>query len=365
MTPCTETGPRILAVLTVRNEGPFLIDWLAHHRAAGITDVLAMSNDCDDGTDAMLDRLQALGWLVHLPNPGPHPRGPQWSALALADRHRAQIPADWIISLDIDEFTNVHVGTHRLPDLIARLPGATAIALGWKLFGNDGIIGPLAAPVPDSFRMCAPSVMGWPWRAAQFKTLFRNDGSYGRLGVHRPRQPADDRMGAQAWFDGAGRRLPAQIHRKGVFLPPGLDRHTLAQLNHYPLGSALDYILKCDRGRANREAPALDMAYWVERNFNSQRDDTIEALGPARRALAGGLRADPALVALEQAALAWRARRTAQLLRQDEWRDHLVRLLIAGPTRPLDGTRAAFVARLFTSLEQTPPIDEIGKTQHN
>ena len=92
MTPCTETGPRILAVLTVRNEGPFLIDWLAHHRAAGITDVLAMSNDCDDGTDAMLDRLQALGWLVHLPNPGPHPRGPQWSALALADRHRAQIP---------------------------------------------------------------------------------------------------------------------------------------------------------------------------------------------------------------------------------------------------------------------------------
>ena len=64
-----------------------------------MTDVIAVSNDCDDGTDAMLDRLQAMGWVTHLRNPGPHPKGPQWSALALADRERRTIPADWIIGL--------------------------------------------------------------------------------------------------------------------------------------------------------------------------------------------------------------------------------------------------------------------------
>ncbi len=52
---------RAVAVLTVRNEGSFLIEWLAHHRACGFSDFLVFSNDCTDGTDLMLDRLAALG----------------------------------------------------------------------------------------------------------------------------------------------------------------------------------------------------------------------------------------------------------------------------------------------------------------
>ena len=78
---------RSLAILTVRNEGAFLLEWLAHHRLTGFTDFLVLSNDCTDGTAAMLDRLAAMGLLTHLPNPAPHPKGPQWRALALADAH--------------------------------------------------------------------------------------------------------------------------------------------------------------------------------------------------------------------------------------------------------------------------------------
>ncbi len=365
MPPPTDAAPRILAILTVRNEGPFLIDWLAHHRAAGITDVLALSNDCADGTDRILDRLQAMGRICHVPNPGPHPKGPQWAALALAERHPLRATADWILVLDIDEFVNVHVGGHRLPDLIAHLPQATAIPLSWRLFGNDGVLGPLETPLPDSFRLAAPAVLPWPWRAAQFKTLFRNNGCYARLGVHRPRQPDPAQMAAQVWFDGAGRRLPPRVHRQGTFLTPGVDRLTLAQLNHYPLGSVLDYLVKCDRGRANRDAPPLDLSYWVERNFAAVRDDSIETLGPARRALAEELRSDPTLLALETAARDWRKARIAWLLRQETWRDHLVRLLMTGPSHPLAGGDAAFVARLFATSEQPPPIAKIHPQTYN
>ena len=48
---------RALAILCVKNEGAFLLEWLAHHRATGFTDFLVFSNDCSDGTDLMLDRL--------------------------------------------------------------------------------------------------------------------------------------------------------------------------------------------------------------------------------------------------------------------------------------------------------------------
>ena len=48
---------RATALRGVKNEGAFLVEWLAHHRACGFSDFLVYSNDCSDGTDLMLDRL--------------------------------------------------------------------------------------------------------------------------------------------------------------------------------------------------------------------------------------------------------------------------------------------------------------------
>ncbi len=61
----------ITAVLCVRNEAAFLLDWLAWHRSVGVTDFVVVSNECEDGTDTMLDRLAALGWLTHIRNAPP------------------------------------------------------------------------------------------------------------------------------------------------------------------------------------------------------------------------------------------------------------------------------------------------------
>ena len=71
---------RFLAITTVKNEAAFVLEWLAHHRAVGFTDFLVFSNDCTDGTDALLDRLAELGHLTHVRNPGPWPEGPQWAS---------------------------------------------------------------------------------------------------------------------------------------------------------------------------------------------------------------------------------------------------------------------------------------------
>ncbi len=45
----------------MRNEGPYILEWLAHHRAIGVRDALIYSNDCDDGSDALLDLLAGAG----------------------------------------------------------------------------------------------------------------------------------------------------------------------------------------------------------------------------------------------------------------------------------------------------------------
>ena len=331
-------GVKITAVLCVRNEAAFLLEWLAHHRACGITDFLVFSNDCDDGTDALLDRLEGLGWLAHLRNPGPHGEGPQWAALKQADRHPLVTKADWVLPLDIDEFVNVHVGDRTIPALLAALPHATAITLTWRLFGNAGVVEYADAAVTETFTRAAPHVLHWPWRAHLFKTLVRNDCSYGKLGVHRPRAPVAEQLAGQRWFDGSGRRLPAAFHRGRIFSDVGRDSHGLVQLNHYPLGAVQSFLLKRDRGRAVHADGGLDAGYWLERNFCDEEDRSI--LGLESRGLRHALQADAVLGALHQDAVAWRHARFRSLMQQDVWRSLYGQLLMSAPTRVLSKAEA-------------------------
>lgn len=324
---------RITAVLCVRNEGAFLLEWLAHHRTVGITDFLVFSNDCDDGTDAILDRLATMGWLTHIRNPGPHPEGPQWAALKQADRHPLVRNADWILPLDIDEFVNVHVGNRTIPALFSEVPEATAITLTWRLFGNAGVVAYRDDPVTETFTLAAPRVLHWPWRAQLFKTLVKNDGSYGKLGVHRPRAPVAGRMAAQRWFDGSGRALPATFHKGRVFSDLGRDNTALVQLNHYPLCAAESFVLKRDRGRAVHADSGLDLGYWVERNLGVEVDRTI--LNLPSSALRADLLDDADLGRLHRAAVAWRHARFRHLMKDDTWRSFFGQVLMASPSRVL------------------------------
>jgi Glycosyl transferase family 2 len=329
---------KITAVLTVRNEGAFLLEWLAHHRACGVTDVLVFSNDCEDGTDTMLDRLSEMGWLTHLPNPGPHPEGPQWAALKRADKHPLVTWADWLLPLDIDEFVNVHVGDRTIPALLAAVPEATAITLTWRLFGNAGVVAIADRPVTESFTLAAPNLLHWPWRAQLFKTLVRNDGSYGKLGVHRPRAPSADRMQDQRWFDGSGRALPDAFRQKRIFSDVGRDNCRLVQLNHYPLGSMEGFLVKADRGRGVHAGAALGIGYWAERNFSSVEDRSV--LGLDGKSLRLALLSDPVLGALHEAAVSWRQARFRDLMRQDDWRTLFGQLLLTPPARVLSQAEA-------------------------
>ncbi len=332
---------RALIILTVKNEASFLLEWLAHHRACGFTDVLVFSNDCSDGTDLMLDRLQEIGLVTHVRNSGRHDEGPQWAALKAADQHPMTKAADWVMFADVDEFVNIHVGDHTLPALLQALPEADAVALTWRMFGNAGVVAFQDRPVTEIFTRAAPLTLGWPWRAQMFKTLFRNDGIFRKLGVHRPRNPADNpRWPARnpRWFDGSGRAMPPGNR---LFSDYRQDNYQLVQLNHYALGSMEGYLVKCDRGRANRAASAFDIGYWVERNLCDVPDTSIGALNSS--ALRATCHADPILGPMHQQGVQWRRTRFATLMTEEPWRALFGHLLMSRPSRALSPAEAALI----------------------
>lgn len=321
---------RVLAILCVKDEASFLLEWLAHHRAVGFTDFLVFSNDCSDGTDAILDRLAELGLVMHIRN-APHERGPQWAALKAAERHPLFKAADWAMVLDVDEFLNIHCGDRRIPALLAALTSATAIPVAWRMFGNAGVVALPDAPVTETFTAAAADPLDWPWRAVMFKTLFRVSEGV-KLGVHRPK-------GAFVWFDGAGRPLPAGPQR--IFAGLGTRNYTLAQLNHYALGSMEGYLVKAARGRANRDASAFDLGYWVERNLNHAEDRSILSLDSSKER--EGLLADPVLGKLHAEAQAWRKAKFLELMQDEAWRSLFGRLLMTPPSRALTAAEARLV----------------------
>jgi len=333
-----------LVITTVRNEGAFLLEWLAHHRAVGVDHFVVFSNDCDDGTDRMLDHLATLGWLTHMRNDGPYDQGGiQFTALKRAAKLDVVRSAKWILVMDVDEFVNIHTGDGTFSALHDALPDATAITLTWRLFGNSEQVHYQDRPVTELFEHAAPDILHWPWRAAMFKTLYANDGTYEKPGIHRPRAPDADRIKDARWYDGHGRALDPQFRTKRVFSNFGQPNYGLVQLNHYPLGAMESYIVKVDRGRVNRQDNTMGADYWVERNFNTVRDTSIRRYDDARNAALTQLRADETLAALHERAVAWRKARFETLMTQEPYRALFGRLLMTPPARAIAPEAAKFL----------------------
>ena len=58
-----------ILISTMKNEGPYVLEWLAYHKSIGVDTFLIYSNDCTDGTNLMLNRLHQMGVITHFDNP--------------------------------------------------------------------------------------------------------------------------------------------------------------------------------------------------------------------------------------------------------------------------------------------------------
>ena len=124
---------RRILIATMRNEAPFILEWLAYHRVIGFDAAIIWSNDSDDGTTALLNRLDEAGVIAHR-HWSPDAERPIVDQLA-EDAAQARLfeDGDWVMWLDADEFLNIHVGEGRLDDLIAALGDHRGICATWRL----------------------------------------------------------------------------------------------------------------------------------------------------------------------------------------------------------------------------------------
>ncbi|WP_170335320.1 glycosyltransferase family 2 protein [Ruegeria arenilitoris] len=317
--PAPSTGTLIVGCM--KDEAPYILEWIAFHKSIGVDHFLIFTNNCSDGTDAILDRLAELGHVTHENNDEWKGKSPQQAALNKAVKMDIFKHATWLIHIDVDEYINVRFGNGTLAEVYAADPDTTNIAMTWRVFGNAGIDEIGDASVIRRFTQCAPAYAPKPHTMWGFKTATKNVGIYSKLSCHRPNKPFDELEVRPKWLNGSLCDITDEGHKPGTWRSSirsvGYDK---VQLNHYALRSRDSFIVKRKRGRALHTTRTIGFNYWVRHDWNTHVDRTILRHMDRMEHEKAKLLKDPVLAELHANGLVWHRSRATELGREAEFR---------------------------------------------
>jgi hypothetical protein len=302
----------------VRNEGPFLVEWITWYRLLGFTDIVVVTNDCTDRSPALLEALAAQGWCRHLIRDVPDNR--HVCAVKLKHAHGADEVrlADWVLVCDVDEFLVVHRGEGRISDLITGPPEPfLGMSINWRVFGTSGHMTWADGLVHRQFTRAAgieDRSSGW------VKSITSHPTWFAQLGEHGPKRLQLARAGlpwgapGMRWVNSDGIDVPDWVPQGNYLrrLPNALVTHGAAQMNHYMIRSEESFALKKGQLSAVAGKDRYTDEFMVKFDRNDHEDLTALRYAAAFDSLHAQAMALPGVRALHHLCCADYAARLAQ-----------------------------------------------------
>jgi Glycosyl transferase family 2 len=295
-------------ITTMKNEGAFLLEWVAHHKAIGFDAIVICTNDCADATRTMALRLEEMGLVRHHATKPWAATSIQRSALKQVRRYAEVTEADWLYVCDADEFLVVKLGDGSVQALVAAASaGVEVIPVPWRTFGPDGQRDYRPGRITQQFVRAQSMPRPVTIAPVYPKSLFRGLGNLHRIGVHQP-VPRPD-LGRELVTEAPGGQ-PVVRQRHPMFVQAD---YRFAQMNHYCLRSRDSFLVKRERGRVNHVGQGMDLEYWDRFNVAEVPCDAIRQYDEGTEAWMARLLADPVLGPLHRAAVIWHRARIAAL----------------------------------------------------
>ncbi len=306
-----------------------MIDWVSYYLSLGVDHLLIYTNDCDDGTDLIAQRLAKLGVATHVDNAVRPGQSPQNTMLRRVRSHPEFLAADWTFSLDVDEYLNVRLPDASIRSLLRKLDEVAGqpidvASFTWKIFGCGGVVDFEDRPVTEQFFRGDAEDRFSSGVAAGFKSITRNNGTFTRYGPHRPKGADPERLHDICWVDGGGRRLDPE---KVTWRSDGKFRHDFARLHHYVTRSVGSFLVKRDRGKTNHIRDDQAERYWINMNANFEEDRSIVPHWQRAIPVKQELMKDRKLAELHGRACDWHEAKIEHLKQRPDWQEFRAFLL--------------------------------------
>lgn len=325
--------PGAVLVSAMRNEGPFILEWVAYHRLIGFDRIVVCANPSTDGTDGLLAALDQAGAVTYLPTSPAPDQSPLEAAKEAFETRVGYRDGTWYAWLDADEFLNIHVGDRTVAALVAALGPAQGIMVNWRLFGTNGHDSFPGRFISADFAKAArPNFVAH----LETKSFFRRSAEvtgFARIGQERPELAPGHGLGVQDFLGGNGKPLAPDEPRTIAWLDGRPPQRTnlaarsemgaaLAQINHYAVRTPEFYRLKRTRGRGYLKTGNPGHLRYTDQLFdrfdrNEAEDRTILVWQEAVTQEIARLMAHPAVAAAKAEVDARVAEALAELDRAD------------------------------------------------
>lgn len=173
----------VAVMVTMRDEGISILEWVAHHLAIGVEGIFIYTNDNSDGSDTLLARLAAHGLITLVQQQSALGTYVQRKSLQHAVHFLPELrDFEWVLFVDADELTIPAARyDYKIKNLIARAeqaPRAGGVLLPWQWRVWPHRFHRQPGMVLARFAHAEPHTL--------FKTLVRLRDALGMCGVHAP-----------------------------------------------------------------------------------------------------------------------------------------------------------------------------------
>ncbi|SER35217.1 Glycosyl transferase family 2 [Azotobacter beijerinckii] len=239
-----------LAIAAIfKNEGPYILEWIAFHRTIGVDNFFIADNGSTDGSSDLLQALEKLGIITYIPFPSTPGVPPQLSAYKkIINEHISE--AQWFAFIDADEFLLPTDGETSIKPALQRLTednSIGAIAVNWATYGSSHHKEYSADLVVERFNYRATKDFGVN---RHYKSIVRSDAY-----VDTHENPHLFKIKEGLRYVHANNRNITQYNQEII----GLSQETCWEpfrINHYIVKSFEEFTLKKNRGRATIAAAA-------------------------------------------------------------------------------------------------------------
>lgn len=226
-----------------KNEGPYILEWIAFHRVIGVDYFFIADNDSTDGSGELLRALEDLGYIKYLHFPTSLSEPPQLPAYRELMARYSHL-ADWVVFIDADEFAipsdNLSI-KNSLRKILENSQGIGAVALNWATYGSAGRKEYSSELVIERF----------PKRASKDFGVNRHYKSVVRVAAYDSTHQNPHLFNLKSGYHYVGADGKSLVHDvKGI---KGLSEHVCwenLKINHYIVKSYDEFLFKKNRGRA-------------------------------------------------------------------------------------------------------------------